>query len=66
MSLGIYLAHIVIGLGILDELGMLDGQTLRFALGCSLLFMLFSVVFANLWQLKWQRGPLESLMRRLS
>ncbi len=64
MSLSIYLAHIVIGLGILEELGMLYVQTLAFALGYSLLFILLSVVFANLWRLKWQHGPLEWLMRK--
>ena len=66
MSLSIYLAHIVVGLGILEELGMLYAQTLAFALAYSLLFIVLSVVFANLWRLKWQRGPLEWLMRRLS
>lgn len=66
MSLTIYVAHIVIGLGALESLGMLYGQTLAFALGYSLFFIVLSVVFANLWRLKWQHGPLEWLMRRLS
>lgn len=65
MSLSIYLAHILIGLGIAESLGILYQQPLSIALGYAVLFFLLSVAFANLWRLKYRYGPLEWLMRKM-
>ncbi|CUK05020.1 putative membrane protein [Ruegeria denitrificans] len=66
-SLTLYMGHILIGMGILDELGLLNGtlsapQIVGYALG----FCAVSSVFALLWFRRFKRGPLEALMRRVT
>lgn len=66
-SLTLYIAHIVIGMGILEEAGLLDGslsapQIVGYALG----FCVLSSGFALLWFLRFRRGPLEALMHRVT
>lgn len=66
-SLTLYVAHILIGMGILEEAGLLDGslsapQIVAYALG----FCAASSVYALLWSSKFKRGPLEALMRRVT
>ncbi|WP_037310663.1 DUF418 domain-containing protein [Ruegeria halocynthiae] len=66
-SLTLYMAHILIGMGILDELGLLNGtlsapQIVGYAFG----FCALSSVFALLWFRRFERGPLEALMRRVT
>lgn len=66
-SLTLYMAHILIGMGLLDELGLLDGtltapQIVSYALG----FCALSSVYALLWFRRFKRGPLEALMRRVT
>ncbi|SDW14340.1 Uncharacterized membrane protein YeiB [Ruegeria halocynthiae] len=66
-SLTLYVAHILIGMGLLEELGLLDGSlnapqiamyALSFCVACSLC--------ALLWFRKFKRGPLEAIMRRVT
>ncbi|MBL4767299.1 MAG: DUF418 domain-containing protein [Rhodobacteraceae bacterium] len=64
-SLTLYVAHIVIGMGTLEALGWMDGslrpaQVFWFSVG----FCAMCSLYARLWALKFQRGPLEALMRR--
>ena len=64
-SLTLYMAHILAGMGLLEALGLLDGsltapQIVLFAL----VFCALSSVFALLWFRKFERGPLEWVMRR--
>lgn len=66
LSLTLYVAHVILGMGALEVMGRLDGQTLSFSILCSVLFFLGSMVFAHLWLLRFQRGPLEILLRALS
>ncbi len=66
-SLTLYMAHILIGMGLLEELGLLNGslsasQIVLYAL----LFCALSSVFALLWFRKFKRGPLEYVMRRVT
>lgn len=66
-TLTLYIAHILIGMGILDTLGMLtEQQTPTTALTSALLFSIACLIYANLWQAKFSRGPLEGLMRKLT
>lgn len=65
LALSIYIAHVVVGLGALEEMGRLEGQTLGYAVGASLLFTGLSVVCATLWRLRMKRGPVEALMRAI-
>ncbi|HCH23630.1 MAG TPA: transporter [Oceanospirillaceae bacterium] len=66
-TLTLYIAHILIGMGILDTMGMLaEQQTPTTALTSALLFSIACLIYANLWQAKFSRGPLEGLMRKLT
>ncbi|EEE38807.1 transport protein [Rhodobacteraceae bacterium KLH11] len=66
-SLTLYMAHILIGMGVLEELGLLDGSLTapQIALYAAL-FCALSSLFAFLWFRKFRRGPLEALMRRVT
>ena len=63
-SLTLYIAHIVIGMGTLEALGMIGGQTSWRALQAALLFCLLAVIYAWTWSIFLQRGPIEYLMRK--
>ena len=66
-SLTLYMAHILIGMGLLAEAGLLDGSlTAPRIFGYALLFCASSSLFALLWFRKFRRGPLEALMRRVT
>ncbi len=63
-SLTLYMAHILIGMGILDEAGLLNGQlSAAQIVGYAALFCVMSSAFALLWSLKFRHGPLEAVMR---
>ncbi len=66
-SLTLYVAHILIGMGILEEAGLLDGslspdQIVIYALA----FCGASALYALIWARWFKRGPLENLMRRVT
>lgn len=65
-SLTFYIAHILLGMGVLEEAGLLDsgdaGLTIMAALG----FMTAAVAFAGIWQRFFPQGPIEALMRRMA
>ncbi len=65
-TLTLYIAHIVIGMGILEGVGMIGGQTARQALIAALLFCVVATVFSFAWLRAFKRGPLEGLMRRVT
>ena len=65
MSLTIYVAHVVIGLGILFAVGILEPDFTFFAV-YSTAFFGFLVAFSHYWLKRYRRGPLEFLMRRLA
>jgi len=65
-TLSVYLAHVLLGMGLLEALGWLDGRrTLADVLLAATLFGAAALLACRAW-LRWQRqGPLETLMRRL-
>lgn len=65
-TLTLYIAHILLGMGTLEALGMLGGQSAEAALIAALLFSLLATLFAWLWARRWKRGPMEMLMRRVA
>lgn len=65
-TLTLYIAHIYLGMGSLEALGLLGNQTLESALLASLIFFVVSVVFAWLWNKRFKHGPVEILMRGLT
>lgn len=66
LALTLYVAHVVVGLGILEALGRLHDQSLPFAAIAILVFCVTGVVFATLWRQRFDRGPLEALMRKVT
>ena len=66
LALTLYVAHVLVGLGGLEAAGRLEHQELGFSVGAACAFFAASVLVATLWARKFQRGPLEALMRRFS
>ena len=66
-SLTLYMAHILIGMGVLEEFGLLSGTlTPPRIVGYALLFCAISSVYAMLWSRWFKHGPLEALMRGMT
>lgn len=64
MTLTLYLAHILVGMGTLEAVGALDGtRSLAATAAVSMGFLAASTLAARLWSLKFSQGPVESLMR---
>jgi len=63
LALTLYVAHVVVGMGVLEILGRLEGQTLPFSLFCAGFFCLCAMLFSALWLRKFRHGPLEALLR---
>ncbi len=66
LALTLYVAHVVIGMGLLDAMGCLEGRSLTFSVSCALGFCALSILFATLWTRSFKRGPVEWLMRKLT
>ncbi|NOX31135.1 MAG: DUF1624 domain-containing protein [Actinobacteria bacterium] len=66
LALTIYLAHVFVGMGILESMGRLENQTLEWAVVTSLIFSVVAIVFSWAWRRRYQRGPLEWVMRRVA
>jgi uncharacterized protein len=66
LALTLYVAHVFVGMGVLEAMGRLESQSLEWAVGTSLVFSAAAVIFATLWQSRFDRGPLEWLMRRVA
>ncbi len=66
LALTLYVAHVVVGMGTLDALGLMEDHTLPFALMASVVFCAAGVVFAYLWRSRFKRGPLEAFMRTMT
>ena len=65
-TLTFYIAHIFIGMGLMEGLGLLGTGDSQMALRWSAGFVVATVLIANLWSLRFAHGPLEWLMRKLT
>lgn len=65
-TLTLYIAHIYIGMSILEMMGMLEGQTANIALSASVIFCVAATIYAFLWSRMFKRGPVEAVMRKLT
>jgi uncharacterized membrane protein YeiB len=63
LSLTVYLAHVIVGMGVLETIGRLEHQTIGFALLSAGICCVVSVAFAFVWRRTFDRGPFEALMR---
>ena len=66
LALTLYVAHLVIGRGMLEVLGILGNKTLPFAIGSAIIFCICAVMFAHFWRKRYERGPLEWGIRRIT
>ena len=66
LSLTLYVAHVILGMGLLDSINRLSNQTIGFALFSCLLFCVGGMAFSVLWLKNFKLGPLESIFRRLA
>jgi uncharacterized protein len=66
LSLTLYVAHVVIGINILEMLELGEDQTILFSVGCAVAFYACAVPLSLLWLKRFKRGPLEWLMRKFS
>ncbi len=64
MALTWYFAHIVIGLGALEEAGMVGTETLPVAAAYGLGFFIVAVLLSWIYKRRFRSGPLEWLMRK--
>lgn len=65
-ALTLYIAHIIIGMGTLEELGMIGGQPAEAAVFAGCLFIVFSILYAMVWAKFFKVGPIEWVMRRVA
>jgi uncharacterized membrane protein YeiB len=63
-TLTLYIAHILLGMGTLEALGMIGNQSIRTSLMASALFCILITIYAYIWSKAFKRGPIEALMRK--
>lgn len=66
LALTLYVAHVVVGMSVLDAMGRLGDQTLPEAMAAISVFCVVGVAFSVLWLRRFRRGPLEAIMRALT
>ena len=66
LALTLYIAHLVVGRGMLEGLGLLENQTLPFAVGSAVIFCICAVIFSHSWRRRFERGPIEWGIRRIT
>jgi uncharacterized membrane protein YeiB len=66
MALTWYFAHIVLGLGTVEVLGLVNSQSLPVAAGCGVGFFIVAVLLSWLWKKVFRHGPLEWTLRKLA
>ncbi|WP_323035696.1 DUF418 domain-containing protein [Pararhodobacter sp.] len=65
-TLTLYIAQILLGMGTLEALGRLGGQSVGQAVTAALLFCALATGYAWLWSRRFKRGPIEAVMRALA
>ena len=65
-TLTLYIAHIVVGMGIIEALGFTGSRSSSQAFVVAMIFCVLATIFAFAWAQWFRRGILESLMRRLA
>lgn len=66
LALTMYVAHVFVGMGVLESMGRLENQTLPWAVTTSLIFSAVAIPCSWLWRRHFARGPLEAVMRRVA
>lgn len=66
LSLTLYVAHVILGMGLLEAIGRLENQTINVSLLSALTFCVGGVVFSMVWLKYFTSGPLEWVFRKLA
>jgi uncharacterized protein len=66
LSLTLYVAHVLLGMGVLDSINRLNNQTISFSILSSLIFCICGVVFSVFWLKYFKTGPLEWIFRKVA
>jgi len=66
LALSLYVFHVIIGMGVLEEVAGLQKHSLAFVAVYGLGFSILSVVLSHFWRKKFKRGPLEWGMRKIT
>ncbi|QUX96249.1 hypothetical protein C0J08_12970 [Marinomonas sp. CT5] len=66
LSLTLYVAHVIIGMGLLEAIGRLEHQTIDFSLCSALIFCVGGIVFSLVWRKRFKTGPLEWIFRKMA
>lgn len=66
LSLTLYVAHVIIGMGILESIGRLENQTISISLLCALIFCVCGMVYSVVWLKYFKTGPLEWVFRKVA
>ena len=66
MALTWYVAHIVLGLGTVEALGLVASQTLPASAAYGVGFFAIAVLASCLWKMVFRHGPLEWVMRKVA
>ena len=68
LALTFYLAHVIIGMGIIDEMNpsKMGKYPIDFTLPYAIFFSILCVIFAVVWTKYKKSGPLEWIMRKLT
>jgi uncharacterized membrane protein YeiB len=66
LALTVYVAHVFVGLGVMDALGRGEGQPVATAAAAAATFLIASVLAGALWLRRFRQGPLEWLLRAVA
>jgi uncharacterized membrane protein YeiB len=66
LSLTLYVAHIIVGMGFLELIGRLENQTIDFSLLSAFIFCVCGIGFSAVWLKYFKVGPLEWLFRKVA
>ena len=66
LALTLYVLHLAIGMGLSKVLGGLENNAYLFATGSAVVFCICAVIFSHFWRKRFERGPLEWGIRRIT
>ena len=66
LALTLYVGHLIVGGGVQKLLEVLENQTLPFTIGSAIIFCICAVIFSHFWRKRFERGPLEWGIRRIT
>lgn len=66
LALTLYVAHVIVGMGVLEAMGRLENEPLTWAVMTSVVMSICLIAFAWAWRRKFERGPVEWIMRQVA